>query len=88
MFFVATLASGIAYGVSYHWTNQEPQLFKNEPHVGKFVGFQPEGYNERSGKSRADRHYMYVVYEVEGRMTILQTGLGMTYPAEAILYKN
>jgi hypothetical protein len=86
--FITTIACGIAYGVSYHWTNQEPKTFVNEQHVGKFVGFQPEGYNERSGKTRADRHYMYVVYEVEGQLTIMQTGVGMTYPKEVLLYKN
>lgn len=87
-FFFATVAVGISYSVSYHWTDQTTKTFANEKHVGKFVSFQPEGYNEKSGKTRADRHYMYVVYEVEGRLAIFQAVPGLTYPKEAVLYKN
>lgn len=87
-FFLCSIPVGIAYGVSYHWTNQEPKTFVNEKHIGKFVGYQPEGYNEKSGKSRADRHYMYVVYEVNGGLVILKASEGQTYPKEAVLYKN
>ena len=88
LFFVATIVCGIGYGVSYHWTNQEPKTFVNTPVVGEFVGYQPEGYNERSGKSRAGHHYMYVVYSVNGNLVILNAQAGAEYPKQAQLYKN
>jgi hypothetical protein len=87
-FFCATIVVGIAYGVSYHWTNQEPKTFKNEKVTAELVGFQPEGYREKSGKSMVDRHYMYVVYRVNGNDVILQAQQGVEYPKTAILYKN
>ena len=91
-FFIATIACGIAYGVSYHLTNQAPQTFANTPVVGEFVGYQPEGYNESrtSGKStrRVDVHSMYVVYNVNGSLVILEAKTGMEYPKTVQLYKN
>jgi hypothetical protein len=87
-FFIACFPVGIAYGVSYHWTNQEAKTFVNTKVTAELVGFQPEGYNEKSGKSRADRHYMYVVYSVNGEKVILRAKEGITYPQTAILYKN
>lgn len=78
----------ITYGVSYHWTSQEPQVFKNEKVTAEFVSFQPEGYRESSGKSKVDKHYMYVVYSVNGSPVILQAQPGQTYPKSVILYKN
>lgn len=79
---------GISYGVSYHWTSQEPQVFKNDQVVGEFVGFQPEGYREKVGKNMVDKHYMYVVYSVNGDPVILQSSTGKTYPQRVTLYKN
>lgn len=87
-FFCASVVCGIAYGVSYHWTNQEPKVFANVKVEAEFVGFQPEGYREKSGKSMVDRHYMYVVYRVNGNDVILQGQSGVEYPKTAILYKN
>jgi hypothetical protein len=87
-FFIACFPVGIAYGVSYHWTNQEPKVFANVQVTAEFVSYQPEGYNEKSGKSHVDRHYMYVVYSVNGNPVILQAKEGMEYPKTAILYKN
>jgi hypothetical protein len=87
-FFLACIPVGIAYGVSYHWTNQEPKVFANVQVTAEFVSYQPEGYNEKSGKSHVDRHYMYVVYSVNGDPVILQAQEGRTYPKTAILYKN
>jgi hypothetical protein len=92
LFFVATLITGMAYGVSYHWTNQEPETFANTPVVGEFVGYQPEGYNESrtSGKNtrRVDVHHMYVVYSVNGNLVILDAQVGAEYPKRVQLYKN
>jgi hypothetical protein len=73
----------IAHGESYfvnHPLNQQV--------TGTFVAFQPEGYRESTGKSRADKHYMYVVYKVDGQLVILQANEGSTYPKTATLYKN
>jgi hypothetical protein len=87
-FFVATIVVAVAYGVSFHWTDQSPKTFKNEKVTAELVGFQPEGYREQSGKSKVDRHYMYVVYRVNGNNVILQAQTGVEYPKTAILYKN
>jgi hypothetical protein len=87
-FFISTICCLIVYGVSYHLTNQETQVFKNERVVGKFVSFQPEGYSEQSGKIRSDKHYMYVVFEVEGKMVIIQANESVPYPQSVTLYKN
>ena len=87
-FFVVTIIAGFSYCVSYIWTNQEVKTYANVQVKAELVGFQPEGYNERSGKTRADRHYMYVVYSVNGEKVILKATEGITYPQTAILYKN
>jgi hypothetical protein len=87
-FFFVVIIMAIGYGVSFHWTNQEPKTFKNEKVTAELVGFQPEGYREKSGKSMVDRHYMYVVYRVGGEQVILQAQTGVVYPQTAILYKN
>lgn len=87
-FFVATIVVGFTYCVSYIWTDQDVKTYANVQVRAELVGFQPEGYNERSGKSRADRHYIYVVYAVGGEKVILQAKEGTTYPQTAILYKN
>ena len=88
VFFIGTVVSLIAYFVSFHVTDQTTTTYKNEQVTAKFVGFQPEGYRERSGKSMVDRHYMYVVYRVDGNDIILQGQAGLEYPKTAILYKN
>ena len=87
-FFIACFPVGIAYGVSYHWTNQEAKTFKNERVTAEWVGYQPEGYREKSGKSYVDRHFVYVVYSVNGNHVLLQGQAGVEYPKTAILYKN
>ena len=91
-FFFAVIVAGFAYGVSYHWTNQEAKTFVNTRVTAELVGFQPEGYNESrtSGKStrRVDVHMMYVVYSVGGEKVILRASEGQTYPQSAVLYKN
>lgn len=87
-FFLCCIPFGIAYGVSYHWTSQEVQTFKNEKVTAKFVKFEAEGYKEKSGKSYVDRHFTYVVYNVNGNNVLLQAKEGVEYPQTAILYKN
>ena len=87
-FFVACFPLGIAYGVSYHWTDQTPKTFANEKVIGEFVKFEAEGYKERSGKSYVDRHFTYVVYNVKGNLVLLNAKSGIEYPKTAILYKN
>lgn len=80
---ILAFAVYVSYNVSY---NDRPPI--NTPVSAKLVGFQPEGYNEQSGKMRADRHYMYVVYEIDGHRIIMQAREGATYPEQATLYKN
>jgi len=87
-FFFVFIIMAVGYGVSFHWTSQEPKTFANVKVTAQFVGFQPEGYREKSGKSMVDRHYMYVVYRVNGNDVILQGQSGVEYPKTAILYKN
>lgn len=87
-FTIACIPVAFAYAVSYHISDQSTLTFKNEKVTGTFVGYQPEGYNERSGKTRADRHYMYVIYSVDGNNVILQAAAGAAYPKYATMYKN
>ena len=87
-FFLVTVVMVFGYFVSFQWTDQTPKTFKNEKVTAEFVGFQPEGYREKSGKSMVDKHNMYVVYSVNGDPVILQGQPGQTYPQTVILYKN
>jgi hypothetical protein len=76
------------YCISYVWTDQTPKTFANQQVIGELVGFQPEGYREKSGKTMVDKHYMYVVYKVNGEQIILNATTGVTYPERVTLYKN
>lgn len=87
-FFICCIPVSIAYGVSYHWTNQTPQTFKNERVTATFVSYESEGYKEKSGKSYVDRHFTYVVYKVPEGNIMLPCVVGTPYPETAILYKN
>ena len=87
-FFFVAIVMLIAYGVSYHWTNQEPKTFKNEKVVGTFVSYESEGYKEKSGKSYVDRHFTYIVYKVDGGNVMLPCKTGVVYPENVVLYKN
>jgi hypothetical protein len=87
-FFVATVVCVLAYHVSYSWTDQTPKTFVNEKVTATFVGFEAEGYKEKSGKSFVDKHYTYVVYNVNGSNVLLPASTGQTYPQTVILYKN
>lgn len=80
---LAAIVIGIAASDSFNYTAP-----KNEQVTGKFVGYVAEGFNERSGKTRADHHYTYVVYEVPEGRVMLRTCAGCVYPEYAILYKN
>lgn len=87
-FFVATIIIGASYYVSYHVCDQTPKTFKNEKVTGVFVGYESEGYKERSGKSYVDRHYTYVIYKVDGGNVMLPCNVGSVYPERVVLYKN
>ncbi len=87
-FFVATIACVIAYFVSYSWTDQTPKTFKNEQVVGEFVGYESEGYKEKSGKSYVDKHFTYIIYKVDGGNVMLPCKTGVVYPERVTLYKN
>ncbi|HET8688675.1 MAG TPA: hypothetical protein VFM18_18830 [Methanosarcina sp.] len=83
------LTGGICFFVWLaHYNSYTPEHPLNQQVVGTFVAFQPEGYNELSGKTRADHHYMYVIYSVNGQNVILQAYQGVTYPQFTTLYKN
>ena len=86
--FVATITIGIAYGVSYHFTDQSVKTFANEQVTAEFAGYAPEGYREKSGKSHVDRHFVYVVYTINDNPVLLRAEAGREYPKLAILYKN
>ena len=70
------------------FTTGKITTFENTPVTGVFVGYQTEGYNVKSGKSRVDQHWIYVIYRVPEGDVLMQAGAGMVYPKEAILYKN
>ena len=88
LFFVFSVVMGITYMVSYRWTDQTTTVYKNEPVHATFAGYAPEGYREKSGKSHVDRHFVYVIYEVNGDPVLLRAETGVTYPKIATLYKN
>lgn len=88
MFFVFTVFLGGVYYISYHVCDQETKVFKNEVVIGEFVGYESEGYKERSGKSYVDRHYTYVIYRVPEGNVMLPCVTGTPYPQRATLYKN
>jgi hypothetical protein len=87
-FFFASCICGGAYYVSYHFCDQTPKTFVNEKVTGTFVKFEAEGYKEKSGKSYVDRHYTYVVYNVNGNNVLMYAKEGVEYPQTAVLYKN
>jgi hypothetical protein len=89
---ILSVPLGIAYWVSFHFTNQEPQVLANVPVTAELIGFQPEGSRElvKSGKTQSyvDRHAVYVVYSVNDRQVILRAEPGAEYPQRAVLYRN
>ena len=88
-FFVCSMITLAAYGVSFHWTDQTTKTFANTQVQGEFAGYQPEVRLEKSGKSSYyDNHYMYVMYTVNGNPVIMRAREGIEYPKHAILYKN
>lgn len=82
-FVVCSIFLFIIHTVSYHGKKPE-----NIPVTANFVGFQPEYSRVQNGKHYTDRHSMYVIYEVNGQQIILPANEGLTYPKQAILYKN
>jgi hypothetical protein len=88
VFLILMIPVGIAYMVSYEWTEQSTLYYKNTKVTGTLVGFVAEGSRERSGKSYVDKHYTYVEYEVGNDRVLFQSCSGCTYPKVAVLYKN
>lgn len=88
VFLILLIPVGIAYMVSYEWTNQDTLYYKNTKVEGTLVGFVAEGSREKSGKSYVDRHYTYVEYEIGNDRVLFQSCSGCTYPKVAVLYKN
>jgi hypothetical protein len=88
VFLILSIPVGIAYMVSYEWTNQDTLYYKNTKVEGTFVGFVAEGSREKSGKNYVDRHYTYVEYEIGNDRVLFQSCSGCTYPKVAVLYKN
>jgi hypothetical protein len=87
-FFFGAVVVVSAYGISYHVCDQRTQTFVNTPVTAVFSAYAPEGYREKSGKSYVDRHYVYVVYTVNGNPVLLQAQEGAEYPKTVTLYKN
>ena len=72
-----------------HAESYQPEVkYTNRRTTGKFVGYQAEGFSERSGKSTVERHYVYVVYEIEGRQVLFNAQTNTSYPPEAVFYYN
>lgn len=90
VFVLFCIPVGIAAMVS--WNTGTYSEYRNEKVTAQFVGFQAEGYNveERSGKTtrRVDKHFTYVVYEVNGNRILFSANPGIEYPKTAVLYKN
>jgi hypothetical protein len=86
---IGLLCSILGFSLLVFTNSYAPEKqYENEKVTGTFVTFQPEGYNEKTGKTRADKHYMYVVYDVKGQLVILNAKAGVDYPKNAVLYKN
>lgn len=78
---------GLAAAVS--WSTGDVRHYENRPVEATLVGFQAEGFSEKSGKRYADVHYTYVVYKVPGEGNVmLRASPGQSYPDKAILYAN
>lgn len=87
-FFVGTVICTFAYFVSYSWTDQTVKTFPNTKVTAEFVGYETEGYREKSGKSYVDRHLVYVIYSVNGNNVLMPAQTGTEYPKFVTLYKN
>jgi hypothetical protein len=90
VFVLFSIPVGIAAIVSYNTGSYKE--YANTRVEGKFIGYVAEGYNveERHGKQtrRVDKHFTYVVYEVNGSRVLFPASTGVEYPKTAILYKN
>lgn len=90
IFVLFSIPVGIAAIVS--WNTGSYKEYANTRVEGRFVEFVAEGYSvsERSGKTTrmVDKHYSYVVYEVNGSRVLFYATNGIEYPKTAILYKN
>ena len=88
---VITLIVLAAFTWGVHHLSYDPDANKpplNQKVIGTLVDTYGEGWNEKSGKTRADHHVLYVTYRVpEGNVT-LQAFEGVVYPQQATLYKN
>jgi len=87
-FFAEAFFILFVYCCSFVWTDQEVKVYKNEKVVGEFMGYAPEGYREKTGKYYSERHYVYVIYGINGDPVLMQATAGVVYPKRAILYKN
>ena len=88
---VITLIVLAAFTWGVHYLSYDPAANKpplNEKVIGTLVGVQGEGWNEKSGKVRADKHVLYVTYRVPAGDITLQASPGIAYPQQAVLYKN
>ena len=91
--FAFTIISGtaimfLAYFVSFQWTDQIIKTYENTPVQAQFLGFETEGYRERSGKSMVDRHVIWVQFSVNGDHVLVQGVPGAAYQDTMTLYKN
>ena len=78
----------VAYLVSFQWTDQTVKTYENTPVQAQFLGFETEGYRERSGKSMVDRHVIWVQFSVNGDHVLVQGVPGAPYQDTMTLYKN
>jgi uncharacterized membrane protein YoaK (UPF0700 family) len=76
----------IAAGISFN--TGEYREYTNTKVTGTLVKFEAEGFRERSGKYMAERHYTYVVYNINGNEILFRAHTGTEYPKTAIFYKN
>jgi hypothetical protein len=85
MCWIVILGGLLTLGYKDSYADKHPL---NEQHIGIFVGFDAEGYRERSGKTTVDRHYTYVIYNVDGNPVMFPAQTGMPYPKRIVVYKN
>jgi hypothetical protein len=83
---VTLLFVALAYLISF----DEPPVRKitNRQVTGTYVGMLAEGCRYQSCKNQVDKHALYVMYEVDGKVVTFLAGEGVAYPKKAILYEN
>jgi hypothetical protein len=73
--------------ITYH-NVYVPCRAENIPTPAKFVQYLAEGSREKHGKHYVDMHYIYGIYDVNGKEVIMQIPTNSVIAKDTILYFN